>query len=163
MADHLQHRAAGAEGTETADADQHETHVTDGAVRDLSLEIPLGEGGQRRVDDVDHTEHDQQRSELSVSGRQQFTVEAQQRVAAHLQQDAGQQHVHRGCGLAMGIGQPGVQGDDRQLHAKGDQQTRVAEQLEAGPELLGGQGGVFEAGRAAAEEAHGEGCKQDEQ
>ena len=117
----------------------------------------FAEGGERGVDDVHHTEHDQQRRELSVSGRQQFTVEAKQGIAAHLQQDAGQQHVHRSRGLAMGIGQPGVQGHDRQLHAEGDQQTGVAEQLEAGAELLGSQGGVFEAGGAAAEKAHGEG------
>ena len=163
MADHLQHRAAGAEGTETADADQHEPHVTDGAVSDLSLQVPLGEGGQRRIDDVDHPEHDQQWCELGVSGRQQLAVEAQQGVAAHLQQDAGQQHVHRSCGLAMGIRQPGVQGDDRQLDAEGDQQTGVTEQLETGAELLGCQGCVFEAGSAAAEKAHGKSREQDEQ
>ena len=86
----------------------------------FALQVPLGEGGQRRIDDVDHPEHDQERCELGMSGRQQLAVEPQQGVAPHLQQDAGQQHVHRSCGLAMGIRQPGVQGDDRQFDAEGD-------------------------------------------
>ena len=58
---------------------------------------------------------------------QQLHVEAQQGVAAHLQQDAGQQHVHRSRRLSVGIWQPGVQGHDRQLHPKGDQQACVGE------------------------------------
>ena len=88
-------------------------------------------------------QHDQQWGELRVGRWQQFTVEAQQGIAAHLQQDAGQQHVHRCCGFAMGIRQPGVQGHDRQLHAEGDQQPGVAEQLKARAEVFGCKGGVL--------------------
>ena len=127
VADHLQHGAAGAQGTEAADADQHEAHVADRAVGDLALEVALGKRGEGGVDDVHHPQHHQQRRKLGMPLGEQLHVEAQQGVAPHLQQDAGQQHVHRSRGLAVGIGQPGVQGHDRQLHPKGDQQACVGE------------------------------------
>ena len=163
VADHLQHGATGAQGTEAAHADQHEAHVADRAVGDLSLEVALGEGGEGGVNDVHHPQHDQQWGELRVGRWQQFTVEAQQGIAAHLQQDAGQQHVHRCRCFAMGIRQPGVQRHDRKLHAEGDQQPGVAEQLKARAEVFGCKSGVLKTGGAAAEEAHGQGGQQDEQ
>ena len=94
---------------------------------------------------------------------QQLHVEAQQGVAAHLQEDAGQQHVHRCRGFAMGIGQPGVQRHDRQFHAEGDQQAGVGEELELRGEVLGHQGRVFEGGCPTAVEGHGQAHDQDEQ
>ena len=163
VADHLQHGAAGAEGTEAAHTNQHKAHVADGAVGDLALEVALGKGGERGVDDVHHPEHDQKRCELGVGGRKQLAVEPQQGVAAHLQQDARQQHVHRGRGLTVSIGKPGVQRHDRQLHTEGDEQACVAEQLEATAEVLRRQGGVLKAGGSSAKEAHGQGRQQDEQ
>ena len=162
VADHLQHGATGAQGAEAADADQHEAHVADRAVGDLAFEVALGEGGEGGVDDVHDPQHHQQRRELGVGFGQDLDVEAQQGIAAHLQQDARQQHVHRRRGLPVGIGQPGVQRYDRQLDPEGDQQAGVTEHLEAGAERLCGQGRVFKAGGAAAVKAHGQGRQQDE-
>ena len=50
-----------------------------------------------------------------------LAVETQQGVAAHLQQNPGQQHVDRGRRFAVGIREPGMQRNDGELDAKGDQ------------------------------------------
>ena len=162
MADHLQHRAAGSQGAEAANANQHKAHVADGAVGDLAFEVALGEGGQGGINDVHHPQHHQQRGEDGVPIRKDLAVEAQQRIAAHLQQDAGQQHVDRGRGLAVGIRQPGVEWNDRQLHAEGDQQARIGQQLELQGEALGHQVAVLKA-RVAAVEGHRQARQEDEQ
>ena len=137
MTHHLQHGAAGAQGAETTNANQHKAHVANRAVGDLALEIALGKGGEGRIDDVHHAQHHQQGGEMGVGLRQQLHIEPQQGVAAHLQQDACQQHMHRRRGLAMGIGQPGMEGHDRQLDAKGNQQAGITEHLELLGEVLG--------------------------
>ena len=163
VADHLEHGATAAEGTKAADADQHKPHVADGAVGNFAFEVALGEGGEGGINDVHHPQHDQQRRELGVGIGQDLTVEAQQGVAAHLQQNPCQQHVHRGGGFPVGIGQPGVQGHDRELHPKGDQQPRITEQLEPRWEALGHQGGILKRGNSPAVEGHGQPRQQDEQ
>jgi hypothetical protein len=54
MADHLQHRAAAPQNTEAADANQHKSHMADGAIGDFPFEIALGEGCESGVNNVDH-------------------------------------------------------------------------------------------------------------
>ena len=120
VADHLQHGATGGQGREAADADQHKAHVADGAVGDLAFEVALRKRGERRINDVHHPQHHQQRRELHMGVGEHRRVEAEQGVAAHLQQDAGQQHVHRCRGFAVCIGEPRVQWHDGQLHAEGN-------------------------------------------
>ena len=99
---------------------------------------------------------------MGVGLWQQLHVEAQQGIAPHLQQDPCKQHVHWRRRFAMGIGQPGVQGHDRQLDAKGNQQAGITEQLELLGEVLGHQGREFKGGGAAPVEGHGQGRQQDE-
>ena len=130
MADHLQHGAAHAQGIDRTDAQQHEAHVANRTAGDAPFDVVLGEGVKRAVDDVDDAQHYQGGSQQEMDFRQHLHVETHQRIAPHLQQHAGQQHRHRCIGLAVGIGQPSMQGENRQLDAETDQEPQVAEQAE---------------------------------
>ena len=131
MADHLQHGATDAEGIDRPDAKQHEAHVAHRAAGDSPFDVVLGKGIEGPVDDVDDPQHHQSWGQLQVDLRQHLHVEAQQGIAAHLQQHPRKQHRHRRIGLTVGIGQPGVQGEHGQLDAKAHQETEIAEQAEA--------------------------------
>ena len=130
MADHLQHGAAHAQGIDGADAQQHEAHVAHGAAGDPALHVVLGKGVERAVHDVHDAQHHQGRSQGEVGLRQHLHVEAQQGIAAHLQQHARQQHRHRGVGLTVGVRQPGVQGKHGELHAEAHQEAEITEKAE---------------------------------
>ena len=71
--------------------------------------------------------------------RQHLHVEAQQGITPHLEQDPRQQHGHRRVCLTVGIGQPGVEWENRQLHAEAHQEAQITEQPEAAAGGTGGQ------------------------
>jgi hypothetical protein len=54
--------------------------------------------------------------------REQRVGDAEDAVPAQLQQHRGQQHAHWRGGLDVGVGQPGVERDGRQLHQEADHQ-----------------------------------------
>ena len=56
------------------------------------------------------------------AGRGQRPGQADQAVAADLQQDAGQDHADRRRRLDVGVGQPGVERERRQLDAEADEE-----------------------------------------
>ena len=130
MADHLQHRATDAQGIDGTDPQEHKTHVTHRAAGNTSFDVVLGKGVQSAIDDVHDPEDHQCGCQLEVGLRKHLDVEAQKGIAAHLQQNAGQQHRDGGIGFPVGIRQPGVEREHRQLHPEADQESEVAEKPE---------------------------------
>ena len=162
MANHLEHGAADTQGINGPNAHEHKAHVAHGAAGDPSFDVVLGEGVERPVDDVDDSQHDQGRRQDEMDLREHLHVEAQQGIAAHLQQHPSQQHRHRCIRLPVGIGKPGVQGEDRQLDAKANQETQVTEQAKGAPRRAGGEVGEVEAD-GVTREGQGQSAQQDQQ
>ena len=133
MADHLQHGATDTQGIHSSDAEQHKSHVTDRAAGDPAFDVVLGKGVQSAVNDVDDPEDHQGGARVRWASGSISHVEAQQGIAAHLQQHPGEQHRDRCIGFAVGIRQPGVQREHRQFDAEADQESQVTEQAEAPP------------------------------
>ena len=139
MAHHLEHGAADSERVDGPDPQQHEAHVAHRAAGDPPFHVVLGEGIEGAIDDVHDAQHDQGRREHEVGLRQHLHVEAQQGITAHLEQHPRQQHGHRCVGLTVGIGQPGVERENRQLHAEAHQEAQITEEPEAAAGGTGGQ------------------------
>ncbi len=97
------------------DADQHEAHVRDRGVRDQALDVVLGEGHERAVDDADAAQPHRHRREAGRGLREQRQAEAHQAVGGGLEQDSGEVHRARGRRLRMRVRQPGVERHHRQL------------------------------------------------
>ena len=162
MTDHLQHGSTDPQSIHSPDAEQHEAHVTDGTAGDPTLDVVLGEGVQGAINDVDDAEDHQGRGQGEMGVRQHLHVETQQGIAAHLQQHSRQQHRDRGVGFAVGIRQPGVQGEHRQFHAEAHQESEVAEQSEASTRRTRGQLCEVQ-GELITRQGQGQSADQDQQ
>ena len=127
MAHHLQHGAADAEGVDGTNAQKHESHVAYGAAGDPSLDVVLSKGIQGAIDDIDDPEDDERWRQGQMRVRKHLNIESQQGVAAHLEQDAGEEHRNRSVGFPMGVRQPGVKREHRQFDAEADEEAQVAE------------------------------------
>ena len=114
----VQHLVDGADepdGRERGDAEHHEAEVRDRRVGDELLEVGLHERDERPVDDPDHGEDADRRRELHRRVREERDGDPQEAVAAHLQQDAGQDHRARRRGLDVRVGEPRVEREHRHL------------------------------------------------
>ena len=119
VVEHLEDGALGSDHGEGGQAQHHEAHVADGGVGHQLLDVALHHGHQRTVDDGDDA---QQRQGLGiVHGRigKHGDGEADEAIAAELQQHAGQDHRTRRGRLDVGVRQPGVQGEQRHLDGEG--------------------------------------------
>ena len=163
VADHLQHGATGGQRRKAGHANEHKAHVANGTVGDFAFQVALRKGGQRGINDVDHPQNHQQRRELGMGLGQHLGIEAEQGIATHLEEDAGQEHMNRCGGFSMGIRQPGVEGHDGKLDAKGNEKAGVAEHLEGQSQGLRGNVSIGKAGGTVPLEAHGQPRHQDEQ
>ena len=104
------------------DTQQDIAHVADAAVSDQAFEIGLPQGDRRAVDDADYGQDDKKRGIGFGHLREDADADADHAVAAHLQQGPGQDHADAGRSIGMGIRQPGMQREDRQLDGKADNQ-----------------------------------------
>ena len=149
MAEHLEDRALHADGVAGEDPHGHEAHVGDRRIGDQLLDVGLTEGDQRGVDDGDHAEGEDQRREQVRGLREHRQREAQEAVAAHLQQDARQDDRAGGRRLDVGVGQPGVHRPHRHLHREGGEEGQPQPGLQMLVELvvheLGDRGGARDA------------------
>ena len=130
VSQHLEDGAVHAGAGEAVDAQHHEAEVADRGVGDQLLHVGLDEGDQRSVDDADDGQGDDPGRVAVGFGGEESDVEAQQAVGAHLEQDSGEQHRARGGRLDVGIRQPGVEGEDRNLDGEGQEESE--EEPEAG-------------------------------
>ncbi len=122
VAEHLQAGADQADLAQGKDTQQNIAHVADAAVGDQPFQVGLPERHRRAVDNADDGQNDKKRSIGPGYIREDADADADHAVAAHLQQGSGQDHADAGGGIGMGIRQPGMQREDRQLDGKTDDQ-----------------------------------------
>ena len=122
------------------------------------------------VDDADRPEGQQQRRQRDDRAREQGEVEADDAVGAELGHDPGEQDRARRRRLAVGVGRPGVEREDRRLHREGggegqeQQHPGRARQVRVGerPHVEGrhaGLRGVDDDERQDADEQEGRGAE----
>ena len=125
VVDHLHDRALHALLVEHEDAQRHEAHVAHRRVGDQLLEVRLDDGHDRAVDDRDEAQHDDQRTPLVGRVGEERQREADEAVAAELEQHAGEDHGARGGRLHVRVRQPRVEREHRDLD--GERQEERAE------------------------------------
>ena len=116
--DHLEDAAGDALRGQREDAHGDEAHMRHRRIGDQLLHVLLHQRDQRGVDDRDDREREDQRREIHRGVREHRQREAQEAVAAHLQQDRGEDDRARGRRLDMRVGQPGVHRPHRHLHGE---------------------------------------------
>ena len=104
------------------DAGRDEAHVAHAGVGDQLLEVLLLERHERAVDDRDHGEAHDPRDERDGGVREERQAEAQHAVAAHLEQDAGQDDGAGRRRLDVRVGEPGVHREHRHLDGEGHEE-----------------------------------------
>ena len=117
---HLHHAALDALGGEGEGAEDDEAEVGDRRVGDEPLQVALHRGDDGAVEDADHAEGHHRGREPHRGLGEEVEAEANEPVGAELQHDAGQDHGARGGGLGVGVGQPGVQREQRHLDRERD-------------------------------------------
>ena len=118
MVHHLHHAALDALGGEGEGAEHDEAEVGDRRVGDEPLQVALHRGDDRAVEDADHAEGHQRGREPHRRLGEQVEAEAHEPVGAELQHHAGQDHRAGRGRLGVGVGQPGVQREQRHLHGE---------------------------------------------
>jgi hypothetical protein len=122
VVEHLDHAGLDALRRERAEREQREAHVADRRVRDQLLEVLLRHRAERAVEDVDHAEHGHRaRGPLRGLGQERH-VDAHDAVGAHLEEHAGEDDADRGGSLDVGVGQPRVEREHRDLDREPDEQ-----------------------------------------
>ena len=115
VAEHDHHRALDALPVHGEQAEGDERHVRDRRISDQLLHVALHQRDQAGVDDRDRRQDEHQRNELRRAVREHRQREADEAVAADLQQHAGEDHRARGRRLDVRVGQPGVDRPHRHL------------------------------------------------
>ena len=124
VGDHLEDAARHALGRRGENAHGDEAHMRDRGIGDELLHVLLHQRHQRGVDHRDDGEREDERGKIVRGRREHRQREAQEAVAAHLQQDGGKDDRARGRRLDMGVGQPGVHRPHRQLHREGGKERQ---------------------------------------
>jgi hypothetical protein len=102
------------------EAEHHEAEVRDGRVGDEPLHVALHERHQGAVHDPDHR-HDREEGPVLEGrlGEERHRV-AEEAEGAHLEEHAGEDDRPGGGRLGVGVGQPGVEREHRDLHREGE-------------------------------------------
>ena len=149
MRHHLEYRALHALRIHRKEPHRHEAHMGDGGISDQLLHILLHQRDERGVDDRDDRQGIDQRREILRRVREHRQREADESIAAHLQENGGEEDRTRGRRLDMGIGQPGVDRPHRQFHRERSEESEKQPFLQAGIEMrLEQHGNVGRAGDA---------------
>ena len=150
VVDHLQQAALDALRREGEGAEDDEAEVGHRGVGHQPLQVLLHGRHHGAVGDADHPEGHQCGGEPVGRLGEEEDAEAQEAVAAQLQQDAGQDHRAGGGGLGVGVGQPRVHREERHLDGEGHGE---AEEQPAGGALGQHVGGVGQGRQVEGEEA----------
>ena len=139
VGDHAEDRRVDAEARERRDAEHHEPHVRDGGERDEALHVGLREAAERAVDDADDGQSADPGRPLARRGREDGDRDAHEAVGAELQQDRREDHRPLGGRLRVGVGEPGVEREHRDLDREADEHAGEDPELrgagDAGPLL----------------------------
>ena len=130
VVEHLQDCAVDSLLVEGEDAERHEAHVADGAIRNQFLEVGLHDRHERAVDDGDYGEGDHERRKEVRAIREEWDREANEAVPAELQEHAGEDHRACGGGLHVRVWEPGVEGEHRHLNGEGERECGKPEDLQ---------------------------------
>ena len=146
MVDHLQHGARQAEAVDGEQAERDQAHLREARVGDHAAQVGRAEGEQRAVDQPAGREHEDRRAEVRDRPRELREHDPQEAVRGRLRDDTAQHRRHLGRGLTVGLGQPGVEREERRLdrergheaeedpvaaaRARGDQVERALRQPE---------------------------------
>ena len=139
MREHLQDAALDAQRVGREEADHDDAHMGHRAVGDQLLHVGLHQRHERGVDDGDDGEREDEGREVGRGVGQHRQREAQEAVAAELQQHARQQHRPRRRRLDVGVRQPGVEGPHRHLDREGREHGEPEPYLQARVEIVGHQ------------------------
>ena len=115
--------------------------MADARIGDEGFHVLLDEGHQASVDDPDDGQDGQARGEGRRGLRKEGEPQPQEAVGAHLQEHGGQQHRARRRRLDVGVGQPGVEREERDLDGESQAEGQEEPGLEGGGEGHGGQVG----------------------
>ncbi len=96
----------------------------DAGVGHQALQVRLGEGQGRAVEDPHGPQGQGRGGEALRRLGEQRHGEADQAVAAGLQEQPGQDHAPRRRGLGVGVREPGVERHRRELHREGDEESQ---------------------------------------
>ena len=130
VVEHLQDCAVDSLLIEGEDAERHEAHVADGAIRNQFLEVGLHDRHERAVDDGDYGEGDHERRKEVRAIREEWDREANEAVPAELQEHAGEDHRACGGGLHVRVWEPSVEGEHRHLNGEGERECGKPEDLQ---------------------------------
>ena len=147
VGDHPEHRGVDAEGRQGRDAEHHESHVGDGREGDEPLHVRLGEAAQGAVQDAEDGEDGDHGRPRLGGFREERDADAHEPVGAQLQEDGGQDHRTDGRSLGVGVGQPGVEREHRDLDGEADEHPGEDPDLHGAPEL---RAGVHQVGEGEA-------------
>ena len=134
--------------------------MADRAIRDEFLEVGLHDRDECTVNDGDHREDDHERRKEVCAVGEERDREANEAVAAKLQEHAGEDDGACSWGLNVRVRKPGVEGEHRHLDGKGEREGGKPEDLQRwvgdrapqrkkieGPGPGAGRGLVAEGGR----------------
>ena len=126
---HEQHPAGQALGADGDRAQRDEADVGQRGVGHQALHVALRARHHGAVDDPDHGQGQQQGRQGPRRLGEEVEVEADDAVGAELGQDAGQEDRALLWRLGVGVGRPGVQGEERRLHREGGRERQEQQDL----------------------------------
>ena len=121
--DHLQHRPIEAEVGAGEEAERDQPRLREGGVRDDSSEVGRAEGEQRAVDERGGGEREHRRPVEGRRVRELRDRDPQHPVQARLRDHAGQDGGNLRRCLAVRVGQPAVEREQRRLDDEGEHET----------------------------------------
>src|SRR5713101_3714819 len=119
---HLEDGALHGNVLEGEDAEHDEAEVADAGIGDEFFQIGLDESDQRAVDDADNGEGGDNRGGAVRSVGEERQAEANHAVGAHFQEHAGEDDGAGGGRFHVGVGQPGVEREERDLDGKSQEE-----------------------------------------
>ena len=128
--DHQEQGALDALLVHGEEAQRHEAHMRHRRIGDELLDVGLHQRDQRGEDDRDHREREHHRREGVARVREHRQRDPDEAVAAHLQEDARQDHRAGGRRLHVRVRQPGMDRPHRHLHREGGEEGEPEPGLE---------------------------------
>ena len=129
MTDHLKLGAEQTHRSGRRSGQQDISHVPNGAISHHPLHVGLGDGRQRSIQHGHGGPEGQPGGQHSPGLGKETQAEPQQAVGPELEQDPRQQYGHGGGGLGVGVRQPAMEGNKRNLDSEAHQEGTEEQQL----------------------------------
>ncbi len=126
---HLVNGAVEADLGEREDTQHHESEVADRRIRHQFLHIRLHQSHQAAVHDADDREGHDPRGVFARCRREHRQAETNQPVGAHFQHDGGQHHGSGRRSFHVGIRQPRMEREERNLNREREEEGEEQQRL----------------------------------